>query len=67
MEDKEIIERQQSTLEEDPKFQMLAISGGRASRAFPARSRQLVNAEKGWRGRSVYRPAPDDDCRRSDW
>jgi len=46
MEDKEIIERQQRTLEEDPKFQMLAILADAPLAHFRRVLDRLVNAEK---------------------
>jgi len=54
MEDKEIIERQQSTLEEDPKFQMLAILADAPLAHFRRVLDRLVNAEKdGAAGQSI--------------
>jgi hypothetical protein len=46
MEDKEIIERQQVTLDEDPSFQMLAIIADGALAHFRRVLGKLIDAEK---------------------
>jgi vanillate O-demethylase monooxygenase subunit len=56
MEDKEIIERQQKTLDEDPSFQMLAILADAPLVHFPRVLGRLIEAERNERAGQASEP-----------